>query len=378
MGEHLVCNQGVGSSILPRSTTPSSRLGRASVGSNGLEKMDSPAGEILSVRSLTVCYEAAGANPVHAVEDATFAIRPAEVVGVLGESGCGKTTLAHSLLKLLPASARILGGSIRYQGIDLLGLGERELREIRGAEISLIPQEPGIALCPVIPVGEQVAEVIRAHRPWPRERCRTEAMALLELVRLSDVARQFKSYPHQLSGGELQRVAIAQAVACRPQLIIADEPTTALDATVEAGILALLKDLQASEKTSFLFISHNPAVLREVAGRILVMYAGQIVEEGAADEVLGRPEHPYTQALLKCAPRKGDETSPSSRGPLFSIPGEPPLLSGDPSSCLFEPRCEQRMTECRERSPDVYRTGATRKVRCLKYHEGGPSTDRSH
>jgi len=329
--------------------------------------MASPADEVLNVRGLAVRYQMGGSRQVHAVENASFTIRAGESLGILGESGCGKTTLALSLLRLLPPSARFAGGSILYQGNDILGLDERELGRIRGAEISLIPQEPGIALCPVVQVGDQIAEVLRAHRPWKYEQRRSEARALLSQVRLPEVTRIFRSYPHQLSGGELQRVAIAQAIACQPKLIVADEPTTALDSTVQAEILTLLKELKAREKTSFIFISHNPAVLAEVADRVLVMYGGEIIEEGGAREVLNQPEHPYTQALLKCAPRRGNEVSRTLRRTLLSIPGEVPELSETPSSCLFEPRCEQRMAECRERSPGTYGTGESRHVRCFKY-----------
>jgi ABC-type glutathione transport system ATPase component len=257
---------------------------------------------LLAVQDLSVCFTSSG-RQTRVVNSIRFSITTGEVVGVLGESGSGKTSMALAVLGLLPSNAQIESGSIRLRGRELVGLEERELQKIRGKEISLIFQEPGIALNPVLRVGQQIVEVLRAHNSWSRKRCREEAECMLEQVRLSDVARIYSAYPHELSGGQRQRVAIAQALACKPGLVIADEPTASLDTTIQADILALLKDLQQRLSLAFLLISHNPAILQKMAQRILVVHAGQIVEEGAASQVLHRPQHPYTQHLLECVPQ---------------------------------------------------------------------------
>jgi len=254
---------------------------------------------LLAVQDLSVCFTSSG-RQTRVVNSIRFSITPGEVVGVLGESGSGKTSMALAVLGLLPSNAQIESGSIRLRGRELVGLEEHELQKIRGKEISLIFQEPGIALNPVLRVGQQIVEVLRAHNSWSSKRCREEAESMLEQVRLSDVARIYSAYPHELSGGQRQRVAIAQALACKPGLVIADEPTASLDTTIQADILALLKDLQQRLSLAFLLISHNPAILQKMAQRILVVHAGEIVEEGAASQVLHRPQHPYTRHLLEC------------------------------------------------------------------------------
>jgi ABC-type dipeptide/oligopeptide/nickel transport system ATPase component len=210
--------------------------------------------------------------------------------------------MALAILGLLPSQASIDGGSVRFLGRDLLGLKERALHKIRGKEISLIFQDPGMSLNPVMSVGQQIVEVLRAHYSWTGRRYREEVESMLDQVRLSDVPGIYSAYPHQLSGGQRQRVAIAQALACKPALVIADEPTASLDTTIQAEILALLKDLQARLSLSLLFISHNPAILQRISQRIIVMHMGRIVEEGSASQVLRRPRHPFTRQLLNCVP----------------------------------------------------------------------------
>ncbi len=321
-----------------------------------------PQEDLLSVTGLTVRYRLLDGRAIRALAGARFRVRRGESLGILGESGSGKTTLALSLLRLLPASAEIAGGSIRFGGEDLCRVTESRLREIRGAQISLVPQEPGIALCPVYPVGEQVAEVLIAH--GRAERCREEAVALLEQAGLRDVPRLFHAYPHQLSGGQLQRVAIAQALACRPQLLVADEPTSSLDSTVQAGILTLLEERRRRQGLAFVWISHDPAILARTADRILVLYGGEVVEEGTAEEILHRPLHPYTQALLKCA---SERLTTAARQPLPAIPGESPDPSDVPAGCAFEPRCPVRMERCRAQSPGEFVVEGTRCVRCFNY-----------
>jgi len=251
---------------------------------------------LLQVRNLTVQYGGRSA-----LDDVNFDIGRGEAVGVLGESGSGKTTLALALVHLLPQSAQVMSGSIRFRGREMQSADECQLQEIRGAEISIIFQEPQMALNPVMRAGDQIIEVLRAHRNWNRRRCREKAESLLKQVRLSD-AHIYSAYPHELSGGECQRVVIAQALACQPALLIADEPTSALDNTTQAEVLALLKELKERLQLALFFITHNPLLLAGIADRVLVMYAGRIVEEGTLAQVSAQPRHTYTAGLLRSIP----------------------------------------------------------------------------
>jgi ABC-type glutathione transport system ATPase component len=250
---------------------------------------------LLHCQRLTVNYASA---PKPALCEIDFEIGPGEVVGILGESGCGKSTLALSILGLLSATARV-EGSIRFHDQDLLLLGESQLRTVRGAQVSLIHQEPGLSLSPVMGVGEQISEVLRAHRPMKRTLREQECKAMLREVQLGDVDRTYNAYPHQLSGGELHRVAIAQALICRPELVICDEPTSSLDVTTQTEILSLLRELKRKFGMAMIFITHNPALLAGFADRVLVMYDGRIVEEGRVAQVFRRPLHSYTNELLQ-------------------------------------------------------------------------------
>ena len=322
---------------------------------------------MLQVRGLTVRYRPEGRAEVAAVNQVDFSIASGEAVGLLGESGCGKTTLALSLLRLLPATACEVRGSIFFGKTELLGLGESELRRHRGAKISMIFQEPEISLNPVMRVGEQIAEVIRAHHPKGRQQCLDEVRALLDQLGFSDAHRIFNAYPHQLSGGQRQRAVIAQAIVCKPSLVIADEPTTALDPTVQSEILTLFNDLKARFQTAFLFISHSPAILAKVVDRILVMYAGRIVEEAETTQILRHPLHPYTVGLLRCVFELGDEGAFRPRRVLPSIPGNPPGPTDLIHGCPFEPRCPERMEDCTAREPREVKLEDSRGVRCFKY-----------
>ncbi len=265
---------------------------------------------LLQVRDLAVRIFPAATHLDATHLDATHEIRPlkrvsfqvqrGEVVGLLGESGAGKTTLALALMRLLPSSSQVVQGSIEFEGRPFLSLGERELRKIRGAGISLIYQDSTV-LNPVLRVGDHLVEVPRAHHSWPRRRCRQKAIALLEDMELKDVDRIYAAYPHQLSGGQRHRIVIAQALACQPALVIADEPTASLDPDTALEIVELLGRLKRRFQTAFLLISHDLAPLARLADRIMVMYAGRIVEQGLRDEILQQPLHPYTRALLACA-----------------------------------------------------------------------------
>jgi peptide/nickel transport system ATP-binding protein len=254
----------------------------------------------LEVRDLSVCYRGLRGEWAPAVEEIGFAIGPGEALGLLGESGCGKTTTALAIPGLLPANGRVVRGSVRLAGRELVGLSERQLAGVRGAGIGLVAQEPALALNPVIRVGEQVAEVLRVHWRLPWRLCRKEAARVLGEMGFADPGRIFSSYPHQLSGGERQRVTIARALICQPPVVIADEPTASLDAAVAVEILALLRDLKERHRLALLLISHDPRVLAAIADRVVVMKAGRIVEQGSREEVFRQPRHPYTESLLRC------------------------------------------------------------------------------
>lgn len=315
-----------------------------------------PRSGLLDVRNLSVIYP--GARVVRGV---SFVIARGEVLGLLGESGCGKTTIALAILGLLPRGTAVTG-SISFQDRELLALPEPEMRRIRGAGLSLIFQEPRATLNPVMQVGKQVAEVIRAHRKWPAARCTAEALEALARVGLDP--RVCQSYPHQLSGGQLQRVLIAQALACSPSLVVADEPTASLDTVTQSEILKLLGGLKANAQLSMLTITHHPAILNDLAERVLVMYAGQIVEAGTREQIYSQPLHPYTAELLRCVPPRPDRSADKH---LPAIPGEQPDFVSLPQGCAFAPRCRQKIPVCVTRPPELFEVGPSRGVRCHLY-----------
>lgn len=321
---------------------------------------------LLEVRDLAVHYDSGPGAPALAVDELSLDVADGEVVGLLGESGCGKSTLLLAILGLLPGSAHVVSGSVRFRGRELLRLGEPELRGLRGAEIAIIFQEPVLALNPVRRVGAQVAEVIRAHRRWGRRRCREEAVAMLVEVGFSDPVRVHDSYPHELSGGQRQRVSIAQALACRPALVLADEPTSSLDSTTQAEVRELLGTLQSRFGLALLLVSHDLGALAALARRVLVMYAGRLVEAGTPARVFDDPLHPYSRGLLRATPRMLDPGGSLGRT-LQPIPGASPDLARLPPGCAFEPRCPDRLPACTERPPQDARPTADRLVRCFKY-----------
>ncbi len=326
---------------------------------------------LLRVRDLAVRFGGEDASAVTVVEDASFELAAGEVLGVLGESGSGKTTLALALLGLLPAGGRVTRGEVVREpeaaARDLLRMNEKQLAAVRGDEISMVFQEPGISLSPCLRAGGQVADVARAHRRWSRRRCREHALALLAEVGFEQPDEIYAAYPHQLSGGQRQRVVIAQALACRPSVVIADEPTAALDAITQARIVALLQELKERRGLALVFISHDAALLASLADRLLVMYAGQIVEQGSREQVCHDPAHPYARELLRCMPSSAAAAGPSRPSPLPVIPGDPPDPARWPTGCRFEPRCGDRMPECGQRRPSMLELAASRSVRCLRY-----------
>jgi peptide/nickel transport system ATP-binding protein len=292
-----------------------------------------------------------GAFPV--VDGLNLAVHRGEAVGLVGESGSGKSMTAHSVLRLLPAAASIVSGRVLFKGWDLLGLSEEEMRlRIRGREISMILQDPMSSLNPVYTVGQQLVEALRTTGRESRRDHRAQAIQLLERVRIPEAARRMHNYPHELSGGMRQRVLTAIALAGRPSLLIADEPTTALDTTVQAQILRLLRSLQDETGMSILFITHDLGLVANMCDRVAVMYAGRVVEQGSVLDVLKRPAHPYTRGLIASVPRLTDETER-----LTEIPGQPPSPSSLSAGCPFAPRCSQADSRCHEYPPIVQLVG---------------------
>jgi oligopeptide/dipeptide ABC transporter ATP-binding protein len=322
---------------------------------------------LIRVHGLVVTYGADSATPIRAVDGVSLEICPSEVVGILGESGCGKSTLAAALLRLLPPQGTCQG-EILFRGRNLLNLSEVELRSIRGREIALIPQDPALSLNPVMTAGSLIGEVLRAHLPLNSGQRRQRVLELLAEVGFDRPEEVFSAYPHQLSGGQRQRIAIAQAVACRPALLIADEPTSKLDASLQTEIIELLLQIRQHHRMAILIISHDPALLAGFADRIAVMYAGRIVELGGSVEILARPLHPYTQALMRIA-KSSFITSTRSSLPIPAIAGEPPDPTRIPHGCRFEPRCSERMEVCSHRYPQAFLPEPTRPVNCFKYGE---------
>jgi oligopeptide/dipeptide ABC transporter ATP-binding protein len=315
--------------------------------------VDSP---LLHVRHLTTVFDLGGRR-LPAVDDVSLTLRAGETLGLVGESGSGKSVTALSILRLVQPPGRIVGGEVVFEGADLLQLTEGQMRQIRGSRLAMVPQEPSSALNPVFAIGDQLAETMFVHGASRRE-ARERAIELLQAVRIPDAERRVRDYPHQLSGGLQQRVLIAMALACRPSLVVADEPTTALDATVQAQILDLLRELRAALGLSLLLITHDLGVLAAMADRVAVMYAGRVVEQGTVRDIFRSPAHPYTQALLASLPVAG------TRRRLQAIEGNVPRLDALPVGCAFAPRCRDRMVACDLAPPGLTTPGPGREVRC--------------
>jgi oligopeptide/dipeptide ABC transporter ATP-binding protein len=322
-------------------------------------------GCLLEVSDLHVSYRSPRGREVQALAGVTFSIEAGEVLGMVGESGSGKSSLAAALLRLLPPNGRILRGSVRFEGLELLTREDDALRRIRGARIALIFQEPGLALHPAMRVGDQVGEVLRAHLDGGASVLREKTDAALRSVFGGEFAGIASRYPHELSGGQRQRVLIAQAIVCGPSVLIADEPTASLDSVSQAEILALFRELQRALGLALVLITHNPALLAGFADRILVLYAGAVVECGPAAELLSQPKHPYTRALLDCLPTL--PAAPRTHARLSVIAGDPPDMTALPRGCRFEPRCPVRMEECTAREPASTALGTAYSVSCFKF-----------
>jgi peptide/nickel transport system ATP-binding protein len=292
---------------------------------------------------------------VKAVDDVTFSVHAGETLAIVGESGCGKTMTSLSLMRLVPSPpGRIVGGSIKLGGRDLATLSETQMRDVRGNEISMIFQEPMTSLNPVMTIGKQIAETVRLHQDLSKSAAMAKAVDMLRLVKIPEPEQRAKEYPHQLSGGMRQRAMIAMALACNPRVLIADEPTTALDVTIQAQILDLILDLQKTLGTAVILITHDLAVVAETAQRVIVMYAGKKVEEAEVEDLFGEPLHPYTHGLLASIPHLevigGDNTAANGR--LKEIPGMVPALTNLPPGCTFAPRCAFADDRCRAVAPD--------------------------
>jgi peptide/nickel transport system ATP-binding protein len=314
-----------------------------------------PLPDLLAIEDLRVSFPAGpGAGEVAAVRGVSFALGRGEIVGLLGESGSGKSLTALSILRLTPAAARV-EGRVLLDGEDLLTLSPARLREVRGGRVGMVFQEPASALDPVLPIGRQVAEAIRAHRRLSRRAALDEAVELLARVALPEPGRRLRDVPSQLSGGQRQRVMIALALAAGPDLLIADEPTTALDVTLQAQILALLRRLRDELGLAVLLITHDLGVVAETCDRAIVMYAGEVVEEGGTAELLASPAHPYTRGLLASLPTLG-----AARRRLPAIPGQPPAPGEMVAGCAFTPRCAAAFAPCAGRHPDLYRVASGR------------------
>jgi len=315
------------------------------------------ANPVLRVRGLTVSFRTED-GPLSAVDQVDLEVRDGEVLAIVGESGCGKSVTAMSLAGLLPRSANV-DGSVQLDGTELVGADKRTLRSIRGREIAYIFQEPMTSLNPVFTVGYQIGEVLRVHNGLSRTAARARSVELLKLVGIPSADRRIDDYPHQLSGGMRQRVMIAMAVACDPKVLIADEPTTALDVTIQAGILDVLRNLRERLGTSIVLITHDLGVVADLADRVAVMYAGRIVETAGVDDLFARPQHPYTAGLLAASPAAGRHAGTHR---LSEIPGLVPALATQPDACTFADRCPRAIDPCTATQPRL--TAGAHQVAC--------------
>ncbi len=318
---------------------------------------------LLAIQNLQVRFHTL-AGTVRAVDGVEFALRQGETLGVVGESGCGKSVTALAILRLIPSPpGKISDGQILFRGEDLLRVSKARIREVRGKQISMIFQEPMTCLNPVFTIGHQIAETFIVHQKMSRKEAEEASVEILKMVQIPSPEKRVREYPHQLSGGMRQRVMISMALACNPEILIADEPTTALDVTIQAQILDLMLQLKEKLKTAILLITHDLGIMAEMAQRIIVMYAGKIVETGDSLSIFKESSHPYTQGLLKSVPHLG-QRSQFGKSRLQEISGTVPSLNQLPSGCFFAPRCQRTMEICRMEMPELKRLGDTHSAAC--------------
>jgi oligopeptide/dipeptide ABC transporter ATP-binding protein len=322
-------------------------------------------GHLLEVNNLQTHFPTRS-GLVRAVDGVSFYLDRGELLGLVGESGCGKSITALSVMRLISPPGKIVNGEILFDGKDLLKLSDSQMRHMRGDDIAMIFQDPMTSLNPVFTVGEQIAEALRLHRKMSRKQARQATIDAMREVAIPDPARRVDDYPHQLSGGMRQRVMIAMALACNPQLLIADEPTTALDVTIQAQILELLNELRKQRELAVLLITHDLGVVAEVADRVAVMYTGRIVEESPVEELFARPKHPYTEGLLRSVP-KLTSAQVIEKQRLETIEGVVPRPTDLPPGCHFAPRCRHRMPRCTEEEIPLYQLEGHVQVRCVLY-----------
>ena len=319
---------------------------------------------LLDVQGLTTAFMT-GRGEITAIEDVSFSLKEGEILGIVGESGSGKSVTALTIMGLLPTPpARIAAGSVKFQGQELTRFSAREMQRIRGPGIAMIFQEPMTSLNPVFSIGDQIMETIRAHETLPAAGLRKRAIDMLDKVGIPSAARRLDDYPHQMSGGQRQRVMIAIALACNPKLLIADEPTTALDVTIQAQILDLLMDLRDEFRMAIMIITHNMGVIAETADRVLVMYAGRVIEEAPVARIFDHPVHPYTRGLLECVPSITED-----RARLIAIPGTLPDPARRPPGCRYSVRCRHALPSCSEALPPLILEEADHWAACLRAKE---------
>jgi len=329
---------------------------------------------LLEIKNLMTVFDTVRGR-IKAVDGVSLNLDSGRTLGIVGESGCGKTMLALSIMRLVPSSGKIINGEILFSGIDLLKIPEDEMRSRRGSEISMIFQEPMTSLNPVIRVGEQIAEAIRLHQNLPAKQAMELSVKLLDEVGISDPQKRAADYPHNLSGGMRQRVMIAMAMSCNPKLLLADEPTTALDVTIQAQILDLISSLKQKNNMAVLLITHDLGVIAQSAQKVAVMYAGKIVESSDVEKIFAEPLHPYTQGLLESIPARCVK-SLKREDHLKTIPGTVPDLYSLTSGCSFYERCSRAMEVCRQKDPQLLEIGPEHFVSCWKYGAGNSNPDR--
>ena len=324
---------------------------------------------LLEVEDLQTSFIVGEGQDVRAVDGVSFVVKAGETLAIVGESGSGKSVTSLSIMRLLPKKiGRISRGSVRLRGKDMVSLTDREMRAIRGNDIGMIFQEPMTSLNPVHTIGTQIAEVVIQHDKLNKKAAHQRAIEMLELVGIPEPARRADQYPHQMSGGMRQRAMIAMALACEPSVLIADEPTTALDVTIQAQILDLLRRLQREIGMSILFITHDLGVVAEIAREVVVMYAGRVVEQAPVRPLFARPKHPYSKALLACTPNAArDIADDGGRRPLLPIPGSVPAITALPPGCTYQPRCAYAVAACTAAVPPLFPVGPSHLSRCLRH-----------